>query len=221
MEHVETLEVHVGAIHHVERTRLRHNGIEDVDVVQFSFGNLNKCGDRAAQIEQGVHLDGGFVRSKPSPRKHRQAEIDGRGVQGIDRVVKIEAERLVGIHRARDVDEHLREVSKDTPVVCFVGVSQRGACNLAAKAYVIELASHGAQAGFDVAETFSKGQLGKGETKKLIEAGKSAPFVIAAIAFDALVELVRWEVIDQLGEDGAADMHAPLSVRAAEWDRTG
>src|SRR3989442_1551112 len=43
VEHVETLEVHVGAIHHVERPRLWHDGIEDFDVVQFSFGNPNKC----------------------------------------------------------------------------------------------------------------------------------------------------------------------------------
>ena len=54
-------------------------------------------------------------------------------------------------------------------------------------------------------------------TKELIETRKSAEFIIAAVALDALVELVRWEVIDQLGEDCAADRHAPLSGRAAGW----
>ena len=85
------------------------------------------------------------------------------------------------------------------------------------KTHVIELALNCTQAGFDVAETLSKGQLGKSKTKELIETRKSAEFIIAAVALDALVELVRWEVIDQLGEDCAADRHAPLSGRAAGW----
>jgi len=33
------------------------------------------------------------------------------------------------------------------------------------------------------------------------------------VALDALVELVRRKVVDQLGEDDAAGMHASLSVR--------
>ncbi len=70
VEDVKTLEVYIGAIHYVERARLRHDGIEDIDVVQFSVGNLNKRGDRAAQVEQGVHLDGGLLGSKPGPREH-------------------------------------------------------------------------------------------------------------------------------------------------------
>src|SRR5216683_2367662 len=105
MENVKTLEVYVRAVHHVEGARLRHDGIKDINVVQFSSGNLNKSGDRATQIEQGVQLDGSFVRAKSSPGEHRQAEIDGGRVQGIDRVVEVETERLVGIHWTRDMDE--------------------------------------------------------------------------------------------------------------------
>ena len=86
---------------------------------------------------------------------------------------------------------------------------------------MIEFALHRAQAGFYVAETLAECQLGKGETKKLIEAGKSAPFVITAIALDALVELVRRDVINQLSEDGAAGKHAPLSEWKAEEVRRG
>ena len=107
VEDVQTLEVNIGAIHHVEGGGFRDDGVEDVDVLQFSFGNLNKRGDRSAQVQQGVHLDGGLPGAEARPREHRQAEVDGGGVQGVDCVVKIEAERLVGVQRARDVDEHL------------------------------------------------------------------------------------------------------------------
>src|SRR5438552_2600292 len=57
VEDVEALEVHVGAIHDVEGTWLWRDDIEDVDVVQFSCGNLNESGDGATHVEQGVHLD--------------------------------------------------------------------------------------------------------------------------------------------------------------------
>jgi len=70
VEDVKPLEVHVGAIHQVERARLWQDGVEDLDVVQFSVRNLNKRWDRAAQVEQGVHLDRGFLGPEPGPREH-------------------------------------------------------------------------------------------------------------------------------------------------------
>jgi len=42
VEDVKTLEVDIGTIPHVERTGLRHDGVEEIDVRQFSCGNLNK-----------------------------------------------------------------------------------------------------------------------------------------------------------------------------------
>ena len=184
--------------------------------MQFSLRNLNECRDRATQVEQGVHLDGSLLGSKPGPREHRQAEVDGGGVQGIHGVVEIETERLIGVHGARDVNENLSEVGEDAPVMRLVGVGDRGARDPAAEAHVIKLALHGAQASFDVAEALAKGQLRKSQTKELIQARKSTEFVIAAVALHALVELVKRKVIDQLGEDGAADKHAPLSAWKAE-----
>ncbi len=127
-------------------------------------------------------------------------------------VVEIETEGLVGIHGARDFDEHFSEVGVDTPVVRLIGVGQRGAGNPAPKAHVIELALNRAQASFDVAETLAKRQLGKSQTKELIPARKSTEFVTAAVALDALVELVRGQVIHQLGENGATGKHALLSA---------
>jgi len=214
VEHMQALEVHVGAIHDIEGAGLRHDEIEHLDIVQFSLGNLNKRGDRAAQVKQGVQLDRSLSGAEARPREHRQAEVDGGGVQGVDRVVEIEAERLAGVHRTRDVDEHLSEVGIDPPVVGLVGIGQRGPRDLAAEAPVIELALNGAKARFDVAETLAEGQLSKSETKKLIDAGKASEFVIAAVPRNAFVELVGREVIHQLGEDDAAAVHASLSESA-------
>jgi len=110
------------------------------------------------------------------------------------------------------VDEHLSEVCVDAPVMRLVGIGQRGPRDPATEPHVIEFARHGAQAGLDVAETLAESKLGKSQTKELIEARKSAHFVISAVTCHALVELVGWDVIDELGEDHAAGMHVSLSA---------
>src|ERR1039458_3641444 len=158
-----------------------------------------------------MQLDRGLPCTKARPRKHRQAEIDGRGIQSIDCIVQIEAERFGGIHGARDVDEHLCKVGEDAPVMSFIGIGQSGPGNPASNAHVIELAVDRSQAGFDITQALAIRQLSKCDAKELIETGKSPEFTITAVAFDALVELVGRDVIDQLREDDAADMHASFS----------
>src|SRR5260370_41162882 len=68
-EEEEAFEIHIGAVHDIESTRLRHDLVQDVYVVHSALGNANKCGDIATKVQQGVHLDGGFVFAKLRPRK--------------------------------------------------------------------------------------------------------------------------------------------------------
>src|SRR5260370_24911960 len=75
-EDVTALEVHVAAIHDVERSGLRRNLVEDVDVMHFAGGNADKRGDIAVQVEQRVHLHRAFVAGKIFPREKTKAEID-------------------------------------------------------------------------------------------------------------------------------------------------
>jgi hypothetical protein len=51
--------------------------------------------------------------------------------------------------------------SVDVPIARFVCVGQRRALNRHAKAHVVELRGLGRQAGFDIAQDFSIGQLGE------------------------------------------------------------
>src|SRR5580700_8879783 len=51
MKDVESLEIHVGTIHHVERIGFRRDAIEDLDVSHFPIGNLNESRDRTAEVE--------------------------------------------------------------------------------------------------------------------------------------------------------------------------
>ena len=129
---------------------------------------------------------------------------------------EIHADRIVGIQRPRDGNQHLGEIGKDAPIVRLVGVGQRGARHRPAKAHVVQLAAHSAQAGFDVAQTLAVGQLRKGHGQILV-AAREAPMVrISTITLDTLLELVGGQVIQELGEDGLSGIHPSLSaIRAA------
>ncbi len=77
----------------------------------------------------GVPLDGGFGRAKRRPREDRETQIDGAGIQSIDRVVEIDSEGFRSVEATGDCDQGLSEVCVDTPVATFVGIGQSTARN--------------------------------------------------------------------------------------------
>ena len=80
-------------------------------------------------------------------------------VERVDRIVEFQPEVLLGIQRARDANQCLREVRVDAPVPFQVRIGQRVAGHAAADSHMIELAAMRAQADFDVAQAFAVGQL--------------------------------------------------------------
>src|SRR5712691_8439378 len=84
VEAIQALEVEEAAIHNVEGAGLGQQLVEDVDLVHLAITNVDEGGDVAAQIQQRVQLDGRLGQAERRPRKYRQTEIDGRGVECID-----------------------------------------------------------------------------------------------------------------------------------------
>ncbi len=96
-EHEEAFEIDVGPIHDVERAGLRADLVEDVDVVHFASSNADERGNIAVQIQQRVHLHGGFLLAESRPRKQRQAEVDCCRVESVQSLVQVHTDRVVGI----------------------------------------------------------------------------------------------------------------------------
>src|SRR5881227_4055211 len=80
-ERKEPLEIQIGAVHDIKRTRLGDQKVENVDVVDIPLGDVDEARDRAAQIQQSVKLDRRLGGTKWCPWKHRQAQVDGRRIQ--------------------------------------------------------------------------------------------------------------------------------------------
>ena len=84
MQSMKPLEVNIAAIHHVNGASFRYEQIEDIDVVQFAVGNVDETRDVSTQVKQRVHLHRRLGRPEVRPRKDRQAQVNGRRIQGID-----------------------------------------------------------------------------------------------------------------------------------------
>ena len=164
-------------------------------------------GKVALQGEQGVEFDGRFAPSEGCPRKERQTQIDGGGVQSVGGLLQFGGERFVGVKGRGLLNEDLSEVGEDAPVAGLVGVGQRAASGGLANAAVIELGAQGMQAGFDVAQTLAPSQLGENHDDELFVAGQFADSEVATIASNTLVEFVFGQAVQQLGENGAAFVH--------------
>jgi hypothetical protein len=78
---------------------------------------------------------------------------------------------------------------------------------------VIQIAGHGSQARFDIAQTVAEGELSKSHAEKLIEARELSQSSMAPIAMDAFVEFVLGQEVEELREYGSAGVHVPSLAR--------
>ena len=217
---VQALEVEEPPIHHVERARLGHQLIEDVDLVHLAVADVDEGRDVAAQIEQGVQLDRRFGRTEWCPRKHRQAQIDRRRIQRVDRLLQIDTKGFVDIEWPRDADEALREIGVDAPVAHHI--RERIACDRRANPEVVQLRALGAQTRLDVAQALPKGQLRERHAQKLIQTGERLNLAFPAIPRHTSTKRRQRKVLHQLRKNQFAVVHqSPLQSRASQGYRTG
>src|SRR5438552_9408496 len=154
-ELIEALEMNVTAIQDVERARFQAQAIELTDIADAAVRDLDNGGNVAVQVQHGVQFNSPFGALKRSPGEQGQAEIDGGGIQRVDRLIEVQAEGIVGIQGASLADENLREVGVNAPVAPLAGVRQSIPRNRAAEAQVIQARPHRAQTRLNVAQTLA------------------------------------------------------------------
>jgi hypothetical protein len=220
MKSIEPGVVQISSVQKVERTRLKWENVEDSNIMRFPFCDMDKCRDGTSQVEECMEFDGPFPFSKKSPRKKRQAQIDRGRIEGVNRVLEIQSDVLVPVEYPSLGDEDVSEVGINPPVAIFVGMGQVVPRNVAADAHVIEPIFHRSQAGHDIAETFPVGQLGNGQTKKLIETRKSFDLVVPSVTPHAFSEFVHRQKRHDLGKDGRRGVHRSLPEDKKSADYT-
>jgi len=200
-------EVEIAAIHDVERACLGNDLVEDVHIVQLAVADVDEAGDVATQVEQRMQLDRRLGRTKWSPRKYRQTQVDGGCIQRVYRLREIDAKRFVHVERSSNSDQALREVGIDAPVSNCIRIGQRVARYRAAKAHMVELGGLAAQTSFDIAQTLPIGQLRKRHAHKLVETGEMFDLVFPVVADDTTTESGQRQVRHHLRKYKFARVH--------------
>src|SRR5665811_1959204 len=135
--------------------------VKHVHLMHFAVGNMDKRRDVAAQVDLRVHLYGGFGGAKMRPREHLERQVDGRRVESVHGVIKINAEGIFRIEPPCFNDQGVREIAINAPVALLVGIGQIAACDVPANTEMIEFGLLRAQTDFDVAQALTKRQLRK------------------------------------------------------------
>jgi hypothetical protein len=210
-------EVQIAPVQQVKRARLEGQLVQRIDLVGLAVGDVNEAGDVAAQIEQGVQLDGSLGRAKRRPGEHRQAQVDGGGIERVDRRIQIECEGLAGIQRTRHANQVLRKVGVNLPRTRGVRVGQCVARNrLAAKPHVVQPTGLRTQVDFDIAQGFSVGQLSEGHGKELVQTGEVFDLVFAPVIGHTAAKRAQWQVEHKLRKYELALVHDGFGRKSAK-----
>ena len=154
-----------------------------------------------------MELDGSLRGPEGGPTKHRQAKVDRGGVEGVDGVVQVEAEVLIGVERAGSGDQVLGEVLVDVPGAPLVGTGEGREADRRGEAGVVELGGNGIQASDQVPQASVAGQLGEGHSAELLGAVQVAHTAVAAVAGDDAGKRPPRDELHELREDGLATIH--------------
>lgn len=121
----QTPEVEVGPIENIDAPGFKDHVVEKVNVMHRSLRDPHEYRVRARQVDLRVQFDGRFRAPECRPWKHRQTQVNGRGVHGINHFVKIQSAGISTVQSPRLADENLRRRLVNAPVPMLVRVSKR------------------------------------------------------------------------------------------------
>ncbi len=178
----QACKIYVAFVHDVERAWLQDQDIQYIHLVHLAIAEVDEGRNRASEVQQGVQLDGCLGFAKRRPVEQAQTQIDGVGIQCVDRVHEIESQVLVQLKLASAPDQYCGQVGPDSPVARLVGIGQGRAVNAVEIFHGVLLAQVGPKRHFDVAQVLSPSQLSKSHDAKLLRASQAPHSRVAAIA---------------------------------------
>jgi len=206
---LQTGEVEIAPVEDVERASFDGKQIQCVHVVDLSRRDVHPAGYVPPQVEQCMRFDRTDVLSEPCPWKERQAEADGSGIEGIDRLCQLHPEAVGTVQIPGLADQRLGEVRPDPPIAMLVGMSQRAAGDRGAHAHVIELCLMGTKATFDIPQPLPIGELRESHAQVLIHAGEGLYVPLAVETLYTTSKLLVRDELHHLSKNRTTSVHGP------------
>ena len=147
-----------------------------------------------------METDGPLCLPEACPGKDGQAQVDRRGIQGVNRVLEFYSQRFLVVELPGDADQMMGKIGVDAPVPHLVRLCQSAAGNLAADAHVIELVVLRPEAGFDVPQALSIRQLCESHYAELIHAGEIFYAEVALVPLHATLKGFQRHEVHDLGK---------------------
>ena len=183
----------VDAVRHDDNILLRRPNIG-----HFAVAQGDKAWNVSGEIEFRVKLDCAFVLPVVRPVVLRQAQIDGRAVDRVERIVKFESvPRCTSDGAFKDLLEKRFENLRQTPVH---GIGERRFRH-GFHAEVVKTALVGHQPAGDLAQGVFAGDLGVKAGQKLPPCGKMLAVTVPGDRLDLFVETISGDELEKLLKD--------------------
>ncbi len=130
-------------IHDVKAASFGYQDVEHIDLVHLAIADMNEGWNIAAQVKQRMHLNGSLGGTEACPGKDAQAQVNGRGIECVDRLFQLDSKAVAGVKFSGCLDQAHREIHIDAAVALLVGIGQRTLGDVASYAQMVKLGFDG------------------------------------------------------------------------------
>src|ERR1035438_18047 len=221
MQRLQSGEIEIAAVHDDDRACRPVNQVEHIDVVHVAGGDMDENRNAPAQIDDGMGFDRRLGCAEVRPRKQRQTQVDGRGVQRIERFLETQANVVALIQLDRYCNQPMTKCLEQSPVASLVGIGKGGAGYLAAKPDVVELGALRVQTCHQIAQAFAACELGVRDAQKMIPGREVSDAMIRSESIDQMLEVTEGNKTQQLRENRLAAIHGVAPFAKKTGNDTG
>jgi hypothetical protein len=203
MQVVQAFVIQIRTVHNVDAAGHDWNHIQDVDVVGPSVRYVNKRRYSAFQVHQCMEFDRGFLLSKLCPWEQRQAQVNGRGVQGFHRF----GDLVFAIKLLSMNDQYHSQVMINLPGAVCIGIGQGAEWYVGFDAHMIATRPQGIEGGSEVSEAIAEGELSEAHAKELIPAFKFLCTIISFVLSNYFSKIIFRNNIHKLCKNDFTGIH--------------
>lgn len=177
----------VGTVEDVVGPGLHGYGGHGLRVVGRGRSDEDEGRDFRLYVVQRVHLYPALVPAKLGPAEHRQAQLDGRRVEGID--IPSEVENLRNPQFTSQFHHEEGVLLEDAIVPLAVGLGQVAARHPLAEAEVVSFPAMGFHGNHQVAQAFPSRQLSEHHHQHLVPTGERLDIAVSQVLGHYTIEL--------------------------------
>ena len=202
---VKLLKSDIALVHQVECASFDRYLVHNPGIIDLAWSEQDKCGNRAAQIHQRMHLERALSMVELCPGTQLKTQFNGTAVKRIYHLFKTNPQLFILVKLRGFLHQGHRKVLIDTPILLLVGLRKRGSRHHL-KPGTIEVSAE-VKCSLNISQTSPVSELSKAHHHELVTAIELDGVPVTFVAVDTLLELVFVEERHDLSEDCFSFVH--------------